>query len=318
MCCSPPPAPVIQIPDNTPAPLPAPTFTAADGTVFNDMAAFNTYNNNLNQQTFNNSISDASTKAKASATSKLSAVGMGNSPYADYFNKYYDAAGAMVPKGDADPSAYFSTDPVDQFITDAGKNARKSTLDTLNTGLPVNYATMAMPTSYGDNSVSAYLNNLQSSVDGALSNAQKRGQLDPTGLAAAQTEEARQRSVGQGHLSQIASDIGTTERSNLGSQRDAAFTAANNWQLGQAPVDVNAYLDNINGQAKTDQSGFTDKFNSQADGYNPFDINAILLKAGIGSGPNDTAGAVNTGTLGTASDIVKRMGPRGLGTTGPF
>lgn len=304
---SPPPPP-------KPQPLPEPTFTADDGTVFNDRDEFNAYNQNLRRTAFQSDLASAIAGARQGGLSAINERGLDETQYLPLINREIDRISGTIPDLDSAPDRFFGP-TFGANVLDREQNRLRSQYgNQVSSAFTPNYAVNAIPDTYDDAVLERIFGERLTPAQQYVDRAYARGNLNDIGKQRALSILDRQGQEGRARLQSIGGDVLSGYRSQLGDVATNARNAASGYQLGS-----NFNLDDFVSRANTLQGNFgrdlEGNLRQAVGGEQLFNLDSLLAEAGSFQGAQNNAG----GLLDKIAEREKqKQQARGLGTQGAF
>lgn len=296
-----------------PAPTPAPTYTADDGQVFNDQAAFNNYQKDLKRTRFTNALNSAYSKALNDAQSAFTSQGLDYNNYANDVLSKLNSEKLAVPDLDTNPGSYF-TNVGNEVINQHTTKARNDYNTQFNSKYGQNYAQNLFDPTALQPTIDQIYAEQYAPASQLLLNAKQRGTLNDASYNWATNNLNQQGAAAKSKLLSTAQNVANTDISSLNDILGNAHTAINNYSLGQN-FDINSWLDQVGSKSNALKGSLTGDIRNALGSANLFDTNTLLTQAGQVQGPTDGA----AGLISSAQDTAKNnLQNRGLGTQGSF
>lgn len=267
----------------------------------------------LKDQQFQTNLSTAATGAMGTGNSILAQRGLDPTTYDPVIQQAITDEQAKVPIDDPNPAQYFTSDLINSALTDDQTNTQSRNNTAVNNTFAPGFETTALPDSLTSDYVNQILTTQQGQAQDALKAAQQRGQLNDTGLAAADTALGTQSSAATSTLDSLANSVLNTDRSGLDNIKSTAANDANSWQLGDPNFSIDPYQTQESNAVSKDTSNFGGDLTNALGSTPLFNVNSILLNGSAAQGPQNLTTASVPGL-----PVKKNNTDRGLGSSGNF
>lgn len=260
---------------------------------------------------FKTNLGNAAKGATGLGNSILSTRGLDSNKYGSIIQQAITDEQARVPIGDPNPSQYFTSDLINNALTNyqSGTQAKNNTM--VNNTFAPGFDVSALP----DTLMSPYINQILTTQTAqakqALLAAQQRGQLTDTGLNAANSALSNQGKGARSTLDALGTSVLAKDRSGLGTIRSNATQGANSWQLGDPDFSINPYQTQLHNDVDKYSTNLEGDLTNALGGTPLFNVNSILLSGAQAQGPQNLTTANVPGM-----PVKKNNTDRGLGSQG--
>lgn len=309
MCGGGAPAPVIQ----QPPPPPKPTYTADDGSVFDDMGAYNNYQTGLRRSKFETGLNSAYNKTKQDSLDYFANKGVDGSQYENDILSSLDKMKQGVPDLDANPASYFRNAGEELFNRYTTRD-RTNFTNKFQGQFGSNYADTVFGGTADDSLLDQIYAEKYQPASAFLTNALSRGQLTSAGYEFANKNLANQATAAKSRLQSMGGDVLNTYRTGVRNLQDQANSAINSYQLGQQ-FNVDDWINQLTSKTNEYKSKMEGDIRGAIGSQELFDVQSLLNQAAAFGGATNAQGDL---TAAIMESEKKKNEQRGTGTTGVF
>lgn len=261
--------------------------------------------------TFKTNLSNAVTGATGDANSILASRGLDPATYLAPITQAIQDEQAKVPVDDPNPSQYFTSDLINNALTNYQSGTQAKNQTQVNNTFTPGFESSLLPDSLTSPYINQILTTQQGQAKQALLAAQQRGQLTDVGLSAAEQALGTQSGAAQSTLNSLGDSVLATDRSGLTNIRGNATTGANSWQLGDPSFSLDPYTTQRDSAVAKDTSNLGGDITNALGSTPLFNVNSILLSGSQAQGPQNLTTANVPGM-----PVRKNNTDRGLGSQG--
>ena len=223
---------------------------------------------------------------------------------------------------DPNPAAAFPTTLADSILGDVTSGKRTQATTALNSIFTPQFTNNLLPDTTTSNFIGDILSSQFDPLSAQLTNAEKRGTLNPTGYQAALDALNQKKSAAQATVQNLGQGILDTDRKDINDIISGARTSANSLSLADT-FDPSVFAGQATSRAQSDLANFGGALRSAVGDTKFADLTDLLNAGGAVQGatnPNATnpaGGVVGTSPFFVPPDEEAKKG-RGLGNTGAF
>lgn len=223
---------------------------------------------------------------------------------------------------DPNPAAAFPATIADSILGDITSGKRTAATTALNNIFTPQFTNNLLPDSTTSSFIGDILNEQFNPLGAQLTNAQKRGTLNPTGYQAALDALNAKRTAAQATVQNLGQGILDTDRKDINDIIGGARTSANSLGINDT-FDPSVFAGQATGRAQTDLANFGGALRSAVGDTKFADLTDLLNAGGAVQGAinpnatNPTGGIQGTSPFFVSPDEEAKKG-RGLGNTGAF
>src|SRR5215469_5318973 len=269
-----------------------------------------------NEQNFQSAKQGAINQATTNVGNAFRGAGVDPAAYtAGYIQPAIASQAATIQDLSPNPMSAFPSSLGQTILNQATADQRTQALNQFNQTYSPTYSANAIPTSMVAPAVQSILGQQFDPLSQELTNAQKRGTLNPQGYQAALAKMAQDKSAAQSTLTNLGNTIVGSDRSAIDALTGSARSDISGAALGQSPNQAQ-YGTQIGDLVNQDVSGFSGALQNAAGNTQFADIQDLLNAGGSVQGATSPS-AANPGTAGggVIPDPTANA-RRGLGSTG--
>jgi hypothetical protein len=291
---------------------PKPTYTAEDGTVFDDMTQFNSYNTNLKRNKFNQQLTSARQNSFNAARKSFEGRGLNFDDYDEIVNAELDNIAKAVPDL-GNPDQFFGNSVGDQIISSKENAARSQYGQQVGSKFGTGFEQKTFADTADDAIIDQLFNEQYTPATDYIARAKQRGTLSDSGYQYALNNLNNMGTAARSKLQTVGGDVLNKYRTEIGGIGSSARNAANNYRLGET-FDFDSYLNQFNNKVSEFNNRMGGDIRAALGNEQLFDLDQLIARAGSFQGPQ------NTVTLLSAleEEEKKRQQQRGLGGSGVF
>lgn len=220
---------------------------------------------------------------------------------------------ARIPTGDPNPASYFTTDVINNALTQEENQRRIRNTGVVNNEFATGFDRTYIPDTADDSYINELLTGQKANANTALEFAKSRGKLNDSGWNTAQQKLSEQEGGARSTLDTLGMSVLNKNRAGLSAIKDKASTAANSYSLGSPDFSINPYKDELTSAVDGYNKNLKGDLTNALGGTSLFNVNDILLSGARAQGPQNLTTANVPGTM-----PKKQNQDRGLGSTGVF
>ena len=216
-----------------------------------------------------------------------------------------------------DPGAAFTPDLGSTILNNITSGGRTTATSALDKAFSPTYAQTALPDTLTGDYVSKLVNQQFDPLSAQLTNAQKRGTLQPAGYQAALDALNTKKAAATSTVTDLGKNILATDRSQLNDYISGARTSANALTPGQT-FDPNAYITGAQGKVSDFTKGFGGALTSAVGDTQYANLSDLINAGGAVQGASNPTAANPLPGAGYVPPVDDSQTKRGLGSTGAF
>lgn len=256
----------------------------------------------------------AFTAAQGTGRDILTGRGLDVNEFDSIINRALTDTKARIPQGDPNPSTYFTSDVINNALTQEENQRRIRNTNQVNNEFAPGFDRTYIPDTADDSYINDILTGQKNTATTALDFARKRGQLNDSGYTGALAKLGEQEGGARSTLDTLGSSVLAKDRTGLGGIRDKASTVANQYSLGGPTFSIDPYRDELTSAVGNYQKNLKGDITNALGGTQLFNVNDILLAGARQQGPQNLTTAQVPGLLPKKNTQMDR----GLGSTGAF
>lgn len=257
---------------------------------------------------------NAYTAAQGTGRDVVTGRGLDYNEFESIINRALTDQKARIPDGDVNPASYFTTDVINNALTQEENQRRIRNTSQVNNEFAPGFDRTYIPDTADD----AYINELLTGQKGqatqSLDFARKRGQLNDSGYNSALQKLAEQEGGARSTLDTLGSSVLGKNRAALGTIKDKASTTANQYSLGGPSFSIDPFKGELTSAVEGYNKNLKGDITNALGGTQLFNVNDILLSGARAQGPQNLTTANVPGMLPKKNS----QQDRGLGSTGAF
>lgn len=255
----------------------------------------------------------AYTAAQGTGRDILTGRGLDAAAFEGIINRALTDQKGRIPQGDPNPGSYFTTDVINNALTQEENQRRIRNTGKVNTEFATGFDRSYIPDTADDSYINELLAGQRTSANTALEFAKSRGKLNDAGWNTAQNKLSEQEGGARSTLDSLGQSVLGKNRSGLMNIRDKASTAANSYSLGSPDFSIDPFKGELTSAVEGYNKNLKGDLTNALGGTSLFNVNDILLAGSRAQGPQNLTTANVPGAL-----PKKANQDRGLGSTGVF
>jgi len=252
--------------------------------------------------------------AQGTGRDVLTGRGLDATEFESIINRALTDQKARIPSGDLNPASYFTTDIINNALTQEENQRRIRNTSQVNNEFAPGFDRSYIADTADDAYINELLTGQRNQATSALDFARKRGQLNDAGYNSAMGKLTEQEGGARSTLDTLGSSVLGKNRSSLSGIRDRASTGANAYSLGGPSFSLDPYRQELTSAVEGFNKNLKGDITNALGGTQLFNVNDILLSGARAQGPQ------NLTTTNVPSMLPKKNSQtdRGLGSTGQF
>ncbi len=256
----------------------------------------------------------AFTAAQGTGRDILTGRGLDVNSFEGIINRALTDQKARIPQGDTNPASYFTTDVINNALTQEENQRRIRNTGMVNNEFATGYDRNYIPDTADDQYINELLTGQRGQANTALDFAKSRGQLNDSGYNTAVAKLNEQEGGARSTLDSLGSSVLGKNRASLGAIKDKASTAANSYSLGSPDFSIDPFKSELTSAVEGYNKNLKGDLTNALGGTSLFNVNDILLAGSRAQGPQNLTTAQVPGALPKKNP----QQDRGLGSTGVF
>lgn len=244
----------------------------------------------------------------------LTGRGLDASAFEGIINRALTDQKARIPTGDPNPASYFTTDVINNALTQEENQRRIRNTGVVNKEFQTGFDRTYIPDTADDTYINELLTGQKTGALQQLDFAKARGQLNDTGYNSATQKLGEQEGGARSTLDSLGQSVLGKNRSGLSAIRDKASTAANTYSLGSPDFTIDPFKSELTSAVEGYSKNLKGDLTNALGGTSLFNVNDILLAGSRAQGPQNLTTANVPGALPKKNP----QQDRGLGSTGAF
>lgn len=296
-----------------PAP-PKPQYRADDGTIFEDIGAFNSYQTQLKRTRFDTDLTAAMENARNTGRQAIMNRGLNPDDFMSIVENEITNTRKGIPDLAANVGSYFSTNLGEMALNQEQNNRRNKYTNEVQSRFAPAFETKTFADTSDDAVIEALYGEQYNPALDTLNRARGRGVLDEAGYTYATNALNQQGEAAKATLQGLGGGVLSGYRTKLRDVGDTARNAASGYELGQQ-FDLGTYSSQADDLTKSLQGSMAGDLRNALGSKQLFNIDELITKAGSFQGAGNTQG----GLLDQMAEKKKKEEQsRGLGNTGSF
>ena len=256
----------------------------------------------------------AYTAAQGTGRDILTGRGLDAAAFEGIINRALTDQKARIPTGDPNPASYFTTDVINNALTQEENQRRIRNTGKVNTEFATGFDRNYIPDTADDQYINELLTGQKTGAVQQLDFARGRGKLNDSGYNTAMLKLGEQEGGARSTLDTLGGSVLGKNRSSLMNIRDKASTAANSYSLGSPDFTIDPFKSELNSAVEGYNKNLKGDLTNALGGTSLFNVNDILLAGSRAQGPQNLTTANVPGALPKKNP----QQDRGLGSTGVF
>jgi hypothetical protein len=252
--------------------------------------------------------------AQGTGRDVLTGRGLDVNEFESIINRALTDQKARIPSGDLNPASYFTTDIINNALTQEENQRRIRNTSQVNNEFAPGFDRSYIADTADDAYINELLTGQRNQATSALDFARKRGQLNDAGYNSAMGKLIEQEGGARSTLDTLGSSVLGKNRSSLSGIRDRASTGANAYSLGGPLFSLDPYRNELTSAVEGFNKNLKGDITNALGGTQLFNVNDILLSGARAQGPQNLTTANVPGMLPKKN----AQADRGLGSTGQF
>lgn len=244
----------------------------------------------------------------------LTSRGLDADTFMDIITRGLSDTKAKIPQGDPNPASYFTSDVINDILTNEENQRRIRGTSTVNREFAPGFDRSLIPDTADDSYINELLTGQRGQANTSIDFARSRGKLNDAGYNTAMNKLNEQEAGARSTLDTLGGSVLAKNRSSLGGIRDKASSTANAYSLGGPEFDITPFKSELTDAVANYNKNLRGDITNALGGTQLFNVNDILLAGARAQGPQNLTTANVPGVLPKRTANLNR----GLGSTGVF